>query len=284
MGTKTSHRGALPAGVPITGPLALAYASSLVVALMMTVASVAGLLYPTVFYPTDELLRSFVATDVVNLLIGVPGLLGSMWLARRGKLIGLLFWPGALFYVLYHYVAYLFSMSLNVLFLPYLALVALSAYTMIGLVANIDGQAVRRRLAGVVRERVAGGVLIALGGAFLSLVIGTIGAALANGTPVAPTELAVHVADFVISPAWVIGGVLLWRRRPLGYVSGAALLFQASTLFVGVIGFLLLQPLLTDAPFALDDVIVLSIMSLVCLVPFGLFVRGILSQGSGPHE
>ena len=28
-------------------------------------------------------------------------LLVSMWLTRRGKLIGLLCWPGALFYVLY---------------------------------------------------------------------------------------------------------------------------------------------------------------------------------------
>jgi hypothetical protein len=40
-----------------------------------------------------------------------------------------------------------------------------------------------------------------------------------------------------------------------------------------------LQPFLTDAPFALGDVIVLSIMGLVCFVPFGLFMRGVLRGG-----
>jgi hypothetical protein len=40
-----------------------------------------------------------------------------------------------------------------------------------------------------------------------------------------------------------------------------------------------LQPLLTDAPFALVDVIVVLIMGLICFIPFGLFVRGIVSRG-----
>ena len=40
-------------------------------------------------------------------LLVLPILLGSMWLARRGSLAGLLLWPGALFYALYAYVPYL---------------------------------------------------------------------------------------------------------------------------------------------------------------------------------
>ncbi len=56
-----------------------------------------------------------------------------MWIARRGSLIGLLFWPGALFYVLYTYAFYLIGVPFNALFLSYVALVALSAYTMIGI-------------------------------------------------------------------------------------------------------------------------------------------------------
>jgi CHASE2 domain-containing sensor protein len=75
----------------------------------------------------------------------------------------------------------------------------------------------------------------------------------------------------------VIGGILLWRRQPFGFVAGAGLLFQASMLFVGLIVFLLLQPLLTAAPFAPVDVVVTTILGLICFVPFGLFVRGLLS-------
>jgi hypothetical protein len=69
--------------LPITRDLTLVYALSLAVAVLMAVASVAGLVYPADIYPEQALRQSFAANDVVNLLIGLPILLGSMWLARR---------------------------------------------------------------------------------------------------------------------------------------------------------------------------------------------------------
>jgi hypothetical protein len=81
--------------IPTTQNLTLSYTFSLAVALLMTGVSLAALLVQSAIYPTEELRRSFVSNDVVNLFIGLPILLGSMWLTRRGKLIGLLFWPGA---------------------------------------------------------------------------------------------------------------------------------------------------------------------------------------------
>jgi hypothetical protein len=68
---------------------------------------------------------------------------------------------------------------------------------------------------------------------------------------------------------------LLWRKQALGYVAGAGLLFQTSMLFVGLILVLLLQPLLTNAPFALADVLVVLAMGLIAFIPFGLFLRGL---------
>ena len=52
------------------------------------------------------------------------------------------------------------------------------------------------------------------------------------------------------------------------------MLSQGSMLFVALIIFLLLQPLLTSAPFAFTDVLVIAVMGLVCFIPFGMFVRG----------
>jgi hypothetical protein len=60
-------------------------------------------------------------------------------------------------------------------------------------------------------------------------------------------------------------------------VAGLGLLFQASMLFVGLIFLLLLQPFLTAAPFAPVDVIVVSILGLICFVPLGLFARGVVN-------
>ena len=71
--------------LPIRRDLTLTYALSFIIAILMAAASVAGLLYRTDIYPTEELLRTFVSNDVVNLFIGLPILLGSMWLARRGN-------------------------------------------------------------------------------------------------------------------------------------------------------------------------------------------------------
>ena len=190
--------------LPVKGNLSLIYTCSLLVAILMTVASIAGLGYRTTIYPTDELVRTFVANDVVNLFIGLPILLGSMYLAWRGKLIGLLCWTGALFFVFYNYMAYIFAMPLNWAFLSHLVLAVFSMYTLIGLVTNIDGRSVQQKLSGTVPEKFAGGVLTGLG-----------------------------------------------------------LLF-----------FLLLQPILTATPFSMSDVIVIFAMGSICFIPFALFVRG----------
>lgn len=113
---------------------------------------------------------------MVNLFIGLPILLGSMWSARRGSLMGLLFWPGALFYVTYNSIAYAVAIPLTLPFVVNLALVMLSIWAMYGLLTGMDGAAVQARLKGKVPER-------------------------------------------------FIGGILLWRKQPLGYINGAGLLF-----------------------------------------------------------
>jgi hypothetical protein len=242
----------------------------------MAAVSLTGLLYRSGIYPTDELTQTFLPNDVANLVIGVPILIGSMWLARRGNLVGLLFWPGALFYVLYNYLVYLFGTPLNWAFLLYLTLVTLSVYTMIGLVASIDGKAVQQRLSGAVPERAAGGILAGLGTLFLLRVVVVLVEALIGQTPLPRVELALLIADFLIAPAFIISGTLLWRRQAPGYVGGMGLLFQASMLFVGLIMFMLLQPLLTDAPLVPADVLVVFVMGLICFVPLALFVRGVI--------
>jgi hypothetical protein len=275
---KTSQSESPSVSLPIARDLTLAYVFSLAVALLMAMASVAGLLVPARLYPTEELRQSFMPNDVVNLFIGLPILIGSMWLARRGRLLGLLFWPGALFYVLYNYVVYVFGLPLNVGFLLSLVLLTLSAYTTIGLVASIEGQAVQQQLIGAVPERIAGGVLTGLGVVFSLRVIGALVQALAGQAPIGEAERALHVADLVIAPALIIGGVLLWRREPLGYVAGTGLLFQASMLFIGLIAVLLLQPLLTAAPFLPVDIIVVFAMGLVCFIPLALFLRAVASK------
>ena len=256
-----------------------AYTLSLIVVVVTAVASILGLLYQTTIYPTAELRRSYVTNDLLNLVIGLPILLVSMWLARRGRLVGLLLWPGALLYGLYNYIAYIFGLPISVITVVNLAIVLLSAYAIFELVKNIDAKAVQAQLADAVPVKTAGCILLLFGTAFVVRAIGMIVTAGLNQTALPAAEFGTLIADIFLSLLWIVGGVLLLRRRPLGYLGGLGLLFAASMLFVGLILFLLLQPVLTAVPFTPIDVIVVAVMGLVCFIPFGLFARGVASKG-----
>ena len=259
------------------------YAFSALVAALMAAASIVGLLCRDTVYPTDDLVKAFLPNDVVNLLIGLPILLISMWLARRGRLLGLLLWPGALFFVLYNYLVYVLAMPFNAAFLLHVALLILSVYTLSALLASIDGGVVQQRLAGSVPEKLAGGILAGLGLLFFLRAAAVMIGALTSSGAMVETEVALNVTDMTIAPALIIGGLLLWRRTEFGYVTGLGLLFQISMLFVGLIIVLLMHPLMTDTPFAPVDVLVVFILGLIGFVPFALFVRGVVSSGRSAH-
>lgn len=268
-----------PSGsLPVTRDLTQAYNLSLIVALLITAASLGGLLFSSSLYPTDELRQSFLTNDLVNLLIGLPVLLGSMWLARRGKLVGLLCWPGAHLYIFYNYLAYLVGVPFSLMTLVFAALLMVSGYLMFDLVRKIDREALKTKLAGAVVEKLSGGILILFGAAFFGLAVGVLSTPSTGQSAPAMSEVGVAIADITLSVFLFSGGVLLFRQRPLGYASGLGLLFAASALFISVILVVLLQPVLTEAPFSVNDVIVLSGMAVVCFIPTGLFLRGVLSK------
>jgi hypothetical protein len=272
--------GSQSARLPVTRSLKLAYASSLIIALLLAIVSVAGLLLGTSLYPTEEMLLLKQPTDLFTFVVGLPLLLGSMWMARRGSLLGLLCWPGVLLYVLYVYVSYAIGVPFNVLFLAYVVLVALSAYTLIGLVASIDAPAVRQRLAGAVPERVAGGILVGLAVLFTLMNLADIVTALTSPAPDHLLDLPVWIADSaVVAPAWLIGGLLLWQRRALGYVAGAGLLLLGCMLFVGVIFALIFPALYTSSQVDVTGIAFILVTGLICFIPFALFVRGIVKSG-----
>jgi len=265
----TIHHGRLP----IKRALTTAYALSIVGAILMATVSLGGLLHPFTFYPTDELFQSFIANDVVNLFVGLPILLGSMWLTRRGKLIGLLLWPGALLYILYNYIAYVFGIPYSLVTFAYLVLVVLSTYGFFDFLKNIDMKFVKAHLFEGVPVRAAGLVLVVFGVLFTFRAIGMIAVASMSQLMLPIYEVGVLIADVVISLLFIVGGSLCLRRSSLGYVSGLGLLFVASMLFIGLITVILLQPVFTNAPFALVDIIVVFIMGLICFIPFGFFIR-----------
>ncbi len=270
-----------PAGLPLRHDLTGAYARSLMIALLMAFASAAGLLYRSALYPTEELYLSFVPSDLFNLAVGLPILIGSMWLARRGSLSGLLSWPAALFYVLYVYVPYLIAVPFNVLSLLYLILVMLSVYTMIGLVASINGEVVRQRLIAFVPARASAAILIGLAILIIVRQAAMIASALNSRAPFDIIELASWIADFIVAvPALLLVGIQLWRRRALGYTAGAGLLLGYALLALSVIPFFFVQARFNDAPLDIGGLAAILVMTALCIIPFTSFMRGAASGRS----
>jgi hypothetical protein len=176
----------------------------------------------------------------------------------------------------YTYALYVIGAPFSALFLPYVTLVAMSAYTIIGIVASIDGAQVRQRLTQSVPARVVGGILVGLAGLTLAQdASGALITALAGGAPAHPLAQHVWIVDLVIEvPAVLIGGVLLWRRATLGYVIGAGLLLQFGLTPTGLAAIIALQPVLTAAPINVGVIAGLLIFSTVCFAALTFFVRG----------
>src|ERR1700693_5174162 len=102
---------------PLKGDLTLACRTSILIALLMALVSVAGLAWgPPSLSGIDHdrafgvsastagiLVPGFLVQDLFNLVVGLPILVGAMWLARRGSLLRLVLWAGALFLLSFHH-------------------------------------------------------------------------------------------------------------------------------------------------------------------------------------
>jgi hypothetical protein len=263
--------------------LNLAYAASLLVAIVMTIVSVAGLVDWGRVYPAIEakMLPLFVGQDALNIVVGLPILLGSMSLARRGSLIGLLLWPGALFYVAYDYGYYVLGAPYTLFFLPYLGLVTLSMYAAVAVVVGIDSATVRARLTGAVPARIVGGFLAGIALLFTTLWTALNISAAAGTAPIDPILRVVTIMDLSLQlPALLLGGILLWRRAPIAYVVSAGLLLQAAAYLAGLSAITLLQEALMATP--VDPIAVFPgfLVGAIGLVFVGFFVRGAASAAT----
>ena len=88
-----------------------AYLFSSITLILFFCNAVISLILSKVIYNTAELYNAFLTNDLVNLIIGVPGLMLVLWLAKRKHAIGLYCWSGALLLVIYNHIAYLIAVN-----------------------------------------------------------------------------------------------------------------------------------------------------------------------------
>jgi hypothetical protein len=265
-----------PSPLPIRSPLAPHLIISVLLGLLAVGAALLGVMAPDSVYPTAAMQLSYRPTDVVTLVLGVPFLVLAAAATARGRLLGLLAWPGAVFYLLYNYVPYLLDLPFGPGWPLYAGIVGLAAYGLVALVTIIDGEDVAERFGQTTVVRPAAGVAMALGGFLVLRTAGLVAVAIVDGVDPG-SETALWATDALVAvPALVVSGVALWRRGPFGFVAVPGTLLAYFLLVLGVIPIYGIQSAAEAGNPDIAGIVILGAMALACAIPLAPMLRGLI--------
>jgi hypothetical protein len=206
---------------------------SVLILVLMVVQAVCGLWITGVYRDPPGVVAMLRGYDLMTLVVVVPALALSVlppWHGTRGVR---LVWLSVLAYGVYNYAFYVFATAFNTLFLVHVAVFALCVFTLAIALSTVDAAGIAAGFHARAPVRVVSAVLIVLAASLAGMwVVNAVRFAVTGALPqdsylVAPitvTHLG-YVLDLALfAPACVLAGVLLWRRRPWGYVLGAVVL------------------------------------------------------------
>lgn len=190
------------------------------------------------YYDTVSSAAQTQANDLVILLIGIPLLIVATWWAFKGSLRAQLLLTGTLGFFLYTYMSMACLAAFNALFLVYVAIFTLSLYSFILCLLSFDLATFPQKFSPRLPRGWIAGFLFFVGGFLLIAWLGRIIPPLLAGTdPVLEntTSLVIQFMDLsLIVPLTFSAGILLIRRRALGYLLSSVALIKGLTLGLGV--------------------------------------------------
>lgn len=210
------------------------YINSIFIAVLAGIATLSDLFWKGMYnHDTISMAAQAMGQDLITLIIGIPVLLGSLYLIRRNSLRGNLIWMGTIFYFLYTYASMSFLASYNQLFLVYVALFSLSLYTFVYGLLSLNVKTIKESISPGKTSKIAG-VFLIFSGAMLALMwIKMIFDSLLTGIAPAALEsyttLVIQALDIgVVFPATLIAGILIIKGKEWGYALVSILLIKAS--------------------------------------------------------
>ena len=252
-------------------------------------ATTIGLFVPGFYRDAEVLLPQLYGQDLLTLAIAVPALAGALYYASQGSLRGYVVWLGVTGYLLYTYASYALLTSFNELYLVYVALFALTLFTLIGGIARMDPTSLKEALDGhPVRGYVAFQALVA---GFVALLwLAEVGPTSLAGTrppSIAETTVPVPVIQSldlgVVIPSFAISAVFLWTQRAWGYVFTGVLLVKGTTLGLAVLGMIVFM-LQSGQPVPRPQIVLFAILSFTGLVLTIRFIWAISHSSSRPKQ
>ena len=187
-----------------------------------------------------------IAQDYVTLFFGVPLLILSLYLFRKGLLKGHLLLTGTLGYFLYTYASYSFLSMFNSFFLIYVLLMSASFFAFTLAMMSFEVAKLPQSFNEKLPVNLIGGFLLFASFVFGLMWLGKIVQPLINHTPVIGidhyTTLVIQALDlgFVV-PVGFVSGLLLIKRKPFGYLLGPVIIIKDITLLTALSAMVFLQ-------------------------------------------
>lgn len=228
-------------------------------------------------------------TALVIMLFAVPAHFSSMYFASRNSARGLVVWLGAVGYIIYQAVLFLFGTPFNSLFLIYVAMLSLALWSAVVLVRRIDLAAFCARFDEHLPTRGIAIYAVVLAVVNALVWLRTIVPAMLSDSPSAflegsgMTTNPVFVQDLALwLPLLMVAAWWLWKRRPWGELIVGAMLVMLVLESIGIAADQWFGTMADPStPFAsMAAVPLFSVLAIVGAVPLAFYFRH-LDAGGG---
>jgi hypothetical protein len=217
--------------------------------------------------------------DIVTMIVGIPLLIVSLYLSRKGLLKGRLLLTGTLGYFLYTYISYSFLSMYNSLFLIDVMLMSVSFYAFTLSMMSFDIQNLSSHFNENLPVKFIGGFLIFTATAIGMMWLGIIIPPLTNGTLPSSLEhyttLVIQAMDlgFVV-PTAIISGILLIKRKAFGYLLASVVIIKASTMLTAI-SVMIIEQAYAGVQMGLEALVMFPVFNLLTIVCLVLILRNI---------
>jgi len=253
--------------IPMNGKKPLLIILMLGIGFLFVASSVLGISFPHTRYPNPDLYTAFLPNDYANLLVGIPLLVVSTIHYLRNRNLGLIGWYASLLFILYNGIAYAIDLGDTFSKTIYTVITLASCIELVLLARSPIARCLVPREFPVQHPRRYGLIPFIMGLLFEIRALAIIFSMLSKDTTNGLQGFGVHIADAMTSLVWIVSGALLLLGRKIGYTMALISYLHGSLLFVALLVYLCLKPLLCETPFLLMDVIVIGVMGLLFFLP-----------------
>ena len=275
---------------PYVAPLALWLSG----ALLLAVSVAAGMTFfaDGILSGTPAMNGSARGTALVFLVVTTPVMVAAMILAGRGSVRALVVWLGALGVCAYNAQLFLYATPFNEVFLVYVALLALSIWSIVALLVHGTVGRLAAAVDSTMPVRLVAGYVTVIAVLNALLWLKSIVPAVLSDEPMSHlvgTDLTtnpVFVQDLTIwLPLAIVGASWLWHRKPWGYTIVGAMLVMwvIESISIAADQWFGSQADPTSTVVSAAMVPAFVVVALIGLVPLAVFLRHVKAAGVEGH-